>query len=43
MINFKNLYKNRFTYCLYLSLGYFPLSTSAGLAEIQHHPINDIV
>ena len=43
MINFKKLYKNRFTYCLYLSLGCFPLSTSAGLAEIQHHPINDIV
>ena len=43
MINCKNLYKNRFTYCLYLSLGYFPLSTSAGLAEIQHPPINDIV
>ena len=43
MINFKKLYKNRFTHCLYLSLGCFPLSTSAGLAEIQHHPINDIV
>ena len=43
MINFKNVYKNRFTHCLYLSLGCFPLSTSAGLAEIQHHPINDIV
>lgn len=43
MINFKKLYKNRFTHCLYLSLGCFPLSTSAGLAEIQHHPINDII
>ncbi len=43
MINFKNLYKNRFVHCLYLSLGYFPLSTAAGLVEIKNHPINDIV
>ncbi|TCB52570.1 poly-beta-1,6-N-acetyl-D-glucosamine N-deacetylase PgaB [Acinetobacter sp. ANC 4779] len=44
MINLKKRYKNRFTQCLYLSLGCLPLSAnSAHLTQIKHHPIDEIV
>jgi poly-beta-1,6-N-acetyl-D-glucosamine N-deacetylase PgaB len=44
MINFKKIYKNRFTHCLYLSIGCLPLSTnSANLTQIKNHPIDEIV
>lgn len=44
MINFKKMCKNRFTPCLYLSLGCLTSTVnSADLPQIKHHPINDIV
>lgn len=44
MINLKNIYKNRFIHCFYLSIGCLPLSAnSANLTQIKNHPIDEIV
>lgn len=44
MKNFKKIYKNSFTHCLYLSLGCLSLSANAvDLTQIKPHPIDDIV